>query len=349
MDDFFKYDYLPITLKDMAANIFLMPVKDLIFISYTAVRGRDNESGAVQRMLSPVRLRSIEEYILNGNTFYTPFYINWTNNEKGATTNDGKIEIPKIMESAQILDGQHRLEGFKKAIARKSDYENNKVIVVMTSNLNTKSAASIFLNINTEQRPVPKSLIYDLFGLINEDLDNLPLVRARDIAEALNTEDTSPYKNTVKMPGTPRGIGVVDLSTMVNAIRPLLEEAGTFRRFNIENLNNQTNVIINYLNSIKSVYSKSNHWYSKSSNPFFTNAGFTAAILVLGSTVIEKCATIKSFKSETISAILKLENTALLLRSDIKNQDGKTQRKNIEKFLIDSINRDIPEEDEYDF
>ena len=43
---------------------------------------------------------------------------------------------------------------------------DRNIIVIMTDRLKTDDAAKIFLNINTEQRPVPPSLIYDLFGEI---------------------------------------------------------------------------------------------------------------------------------------------------------------------------------------
>ena len=47
--------------------------------------------------------------------------------------------------------------------------------------------------------------------------------------------------------------------------------------------------------------------------------------------------------------LLKLDETTLLLRADLKNVDGKMQRKIIAKYLEDSINNDIPNEDAYKF
>lgn len=349
MDNLNIIQYLHINLGKIPAYVFMMKVKDLQFVSYTAVRGRDKEKGAVQRVLSPIRLRSIEDYILKGNTFYTPFFVNWTNDNNSVNVTPEAIQIPYLPNSAQILDGQHRLAGFERAIQKKQEIENTEVLIVLTIELDTKDAASVFLNINTEQRPVPKSLIYDLFGVINEDSPNLPLVRAKDIAMYLQKDDSSPYQDFIKLPGAKRGVGVIDLSTVVNAVKPLLEDDGAFRRSNIETLENQVSVIINYFNAIKVSYSKGGHWYSKSSNPFFTNAGFIAAVNVLSLSVIPKCVEKKDFTQLHIENILNLNPDSLMLRSDIKNVDGKAQRKMIASYLEDSINNNVPEENAYKF
>ena len=327
----------------------MMKVRDLQFIKYIAVRGRDNEEGAVQRVLSPIRLKSIEEYVLKGNTFYTPFFLNWTNQDFGIKEENGIISIPLVPNSAQVLDGQHRLAGLERAMKKDPSVEEQEVMVVLSNLLNTKEAASVFLNINTEQRPVPKSLIYDLFGVINENEPELPLVRAKDIALALQMDDKSPYLNSVKMPGSMRGVGIIDLSTIVNAIRPLLEDDGAFKKFRILNLENQVTIVLNYFNAIKTFYMKKELWHSKTTNPFLSNAGFIAAAEVLNKTMIPKCVEKKDFTQENMERLLKLDETSLLLKADLKNVDGKMQRKLIANYLDSSINNDIPNEDAYKF
>ena len=340
---------LQVKLGDTPAFIFMMKVRDLQFIKYIAVRGRDNEEGAVQRVLSPIRLKSIEEYVLKGNTFYTPFFLNWTNQDFGIKEENGIISIPLVPNSAQVLDGQHRLAGLERAMKKDPSVEEQEVMVVLSNLLNTKEAASVFLNINTEQRPVPKSLIYDLFGVINENEPELPLVRAKDIALALQMDDKSPYLNSVKMPGSMRGVGIIDLSTIVNAIRPLLEDDGAFKKFRILNLENQVTIVLNYFNAIKTFYMKKELWHSKTTNPFLSNAGFIAAAEVLNKTMIPKCVEKKDFTQENMERLLKLDETSLLLKADLKNVDGKMQRKLIANYLDCSINNDIPNEDAYIF
>ena len=134
---------LQVQLGAMPAYIFMMRVRDLQFIKYIAVRGRDNEEGAVQRVLSPIRLKSIEEYVLKGNTFFTPFFLNWTNQEFGITVKNGNISVPLVPNSAQVLDGQHRLAGLERAMKKDPSVENQEVMVVLSNLLNTKEAASV--------------------------------------------------------------------------------------------------------------------------------------------------------------------------------------------------------------
>ena len=69
----------------------------------------------------------------------------------------------------------------------------------------------------------------------------------------------------------------------------------------------------------------------------------------MNKTIIPKCVEKKDFSQENLESILNLEDTSLLLRVDIKNNDGKTQRKIIVKYLEEAINNDIPEENVYRF
>ena len=254
-----------------------------------------------------------------------------------------------VLSSAHQVLVQHRLAGLEMAIAKRQEIENQEVLVIISDRLDTKEAASVFLNINTEQRPVPKSLIYDLFGVINDNEPELPLVRAKDIALALQKDEKSPYLNSVKMPGSMRGAGIIDLSTMVNSIRPLLEDDGAMKKFHLLTLENQIAVVLNYFNAIKMYYVRGDLWHSKNSNPFLTNAGFVAACEVLNKTMIARCAEKKDFTQENMERLLNLNANSLLLRADFKSVEGKMQRKIIAKYLEEAINNDIPEENAYRF
>ena len=96
------------------------------------------------------------------------------------------------------------------------------------------------------------------------------------------------------------------------------------------------------------IFAHSRSFFLKTVNPFFTNAGFVAAVDVLNRILIAKCAAEKDFTQESFVKQLKLDAT-LMQRSDIKNKDGKSQRKAIAEFLEESINQDLPTEDGYKF
>lgn len=346
--DVLRLNMLPIKMGEIDAFVFSMKVKDLDFIHYVARRGLDEEKGAVQRMLSSIRLKSIEEYVLKGNIFYTPFLVNWTNQDVQIEIKNNQILIPLVASSAQILDGQHRIAGLERGMRKDDSIGEKEVLVILTNGLETVDAAKIFLNINTEQRPVQKSLIYDLFGLINQNDPDMPIVRANDIVSYLNDSPDSAYYNLVKIPGTPRGMGVIDMSTIVSVLKDKLTSQGVFARYRLTSLENQRATIGNYFRALRKWYDNDGIWTSKTKNPFLTNAGFIAAAEILCNLIIPKCAGKGDFKIESMYSLLNLEDY-LLTRADIKNQDGKTQRKTIYDYMESSINRNLPEENEYTF
>ena len=131
MEESVIYRCLDILLGDIRAYAFMMDVKSLTTIQYVAVRGVDDEEGAVQRVLSPIRVNAIYEYVIKGNIFYTPFILNWTNSDSTITIRDNEIDIPLVQRSAQVIDGQHRIAGLIRAIEK--DPEIGRKVVLALS------------------------------------------------------------------------------------------------------------------------------------------------------------------------------------------------------------------------
>ena len=346
--DTFETGCLRTEFSGIPVHTFPMKVKDVINISYVAVRGRDSEEGAVQRVLNKKRIESIKDFILAGNMFFNSFILNWTNEENKPKLAETEISIPLVLSSAQMIDGQHRLAGLKAAIGENSSIADKEILVSLCIGLTTKKAATIFLNINSEQRPVPKSLIYDLFGEVETDADHV-INRANDIAHELNENKESPFYKRIKYPGTPRGVGVIDLSTVVAALKKHLAAEGIFAQVNLYSLNYQKLAILNYFRAIKSFYEEERIWDSKIKNPFFKSSGFNGALDYLTSTLLMKCAEKNSFSKEIFRSFLRLDEVGLLLHDDIKNLDGKTARKKIEEYLHSHLLNSLPVQEEYEF
>ncbi|OCB75084.1 hypothetical protein FBGL_00470 [Flavobacterium glycines] len=325
-----------------------MKISDVLYIYYVAVRGRDEEEGAVQRVLNKQRIAAIKKYILEGNIFYSTFILNWTDTKVKPIFSNDEIIIPIIPFSAQAIDGQHRLVGLQEAIKENPEIGEKEIIVTLSLNLSTKDAARIFVNINSEQKPVPKSLIYDLFGEIENDT-NHSINRATDIAEELNDNIESPFYKAIKYPGQGKGVGFVDLATVVSSLKKHLESDGVFASHKLTNLQNQKIVIMNYFTALKFYYDRENLWTNRAKNPFLTNAGFFGAIEHLIKNLLIKCAEKKSFKVDDFKSLLDLPKGELLQRSDLKNLEGKSQRKAIVDFLQDNYLKSLPNQDEYEF
>nr|WP_312539155.1 DGQHR domain-containing protein [Moraxella sp. CTOTU47616] len=327
-----EYPFLKVNFSDIPTYTINMKVKDILRIYYVAVRGIDGEEGAVQRVLNPRRINLIKEYILEGNTFFNSFILNWNSKDFPIKVSSEKLFLTIAPNSAQVIDGQHRLEGLKHAFEKNESIGEQSILVTICENLNTSQAAKIFLNINTEQKPVPKSLIYDLFGEVINDEEH-SIIRATDIAKALNENPNSPLYQKIKFPGSPKK-GSIDLSTFVTSIKSSLQKDGVFAQYNIRNLDDQIKVVENFFSSIKNSYNSSSHRiWDTSKNPFLKASGFNGGMDYLLETLIRLCAEEKSFKVETMTEILNLDENDLLMSEDVKGMDGKSSKRKIKDYL----------------
>ena len=347
-NDAYETNYLETMFGDVPAYSFNMPVRHLAQISYVAVRGRDEEAGAVQRVLNKRRISSIRDYIREGNTFFNSFILNWTEDQVKPVFTKRKISIPLSPSAAQMLDGQHRLAGLEEAMKEDDAVGDRNMLVTMCLELTTPQAARIFLNINTEQRPVPKSLIYDLFGDVVDD-ENHSVNRATDIARELNEDPESALYRLIKFPGSPRGVGSIELSSFVSAFKEHLKPNGTFSTYKIRDFANQKTVIDNFYRVIRDAYEDESLWANKSQNPFLKAAGFNGSVDYLTTTLIAECAAKRSFKTKTMSKLVDLENTGLLRWEELKGLDGKTARKRVKDYLDTSRLEMLADSDDYEY
>lgn len=348
MDENKKYKYISTEINGITIYTLIMSVKDLANISYVAVRGKDTEEGAVQRVLNRQRIMSIKNYVLDDNLFVNTFVINWTYTKSLPIITEAEIELPILYGAAQLIDGQHRLEGIKAAMTENPDLANKTIIVSLAINLETKDAAKIFLNINSEQKPVPKSLIYDLYGVTDEER-NFAINRADDIAHILNEDINSPFYNVIKFPGMPRGKGKLDSSTVVSALKGYVDHGCKLEEKNISSLNAQATILQNYFSALKYHADKTSKWSTISSNIFYKAAGFIGAIEFFMENVLPKCVAKRSFKQEVIVKMFDFSDIELITPKNIEATDGRTARRRVIDNLKEAFISDIPGENDYDF
>jgi DGQHR domain-containing protein len=347
-DKKFEAECISVKLDDIVAYTFSMPVKDLVHLYYVAVRGKDEEEGAVQRPLSRRRIESVRDYILDGNTFFNSFNLNWTEKKKHITHKNGEIGFPLISEAAQAIDGQHRLAGLEAAMELDDSVGERNLIVTLAIGLSTKQAATIFLNINTEQRPVAKSLLFDLFGETASDPKHA-INRAKDIASHLTDDEESPLSRLIKFPGATRGAGKIELSTFVTAFKQSLEADGEFNQRKLKTLENQQTVIKNYFNVLKNAYTEAEIWTKPTQNPFFKAAGFNGAVDFLLDKLIFKCAEEGDFSKKFMTKVLDMDASDALAWEDLKGMDGKTARKRVTEHFERGLLRSAKAADEFKF
>jgi len=309
-----------------------LPASAVTAISYAAIRGKSDEVGAVQRVLNQGRINNIKNFTLQGGDYPNAVVLNWVSQTSKLTASDGKLEFVIKEGLAQLIDGQHRIAGIKAAIEETNSIGTLEIPVVIYSNLSTKECADIFLSINTEQKPVARSLVFDLYGVASESVVDHAAVRARDIAMFLN-EPESPYEGEIKMPGAAKRHGGIPLSSAVTGIKPLVEDNGAFEQISVNELELQKQIILNWLTALQNTYGK--HWKGKE-NVFQYASGFLAAMEFLKLQLIPYCNTQESFEIKTIQGALKLAG-ALIYQVEVKGQGGAEAQKRIYQRLQDAF------------
>jgi DNA sulfur modification protein DndB len=225
-----QFPFIELQQAEHKFKLTAIPADLLTQISYAAVRRQDEEVGAIQRVLITSRIAGIKEFAIKRGDFPASIVLNWIG--PGLQISNGRLEINPVARSAQIIDGQHRVAGLKEAIREKPEIGTMLIPVAIYSDLDTQQSAKIFLSINTEQRPVPKSLVFDLYGIAGDELMDPAALRARDIVSALN-DSGEPYEGLIKFPNQGYRRGGIALSTAVDTIKPLVEAKGVLEQIGV--------------------------------------------------------------------------------------------------------------------
>ena len=327
-----KVPYLMIKQNKREFILTKLPLGTLTEISYIAVRGQSNEEGAVQRVLNRRRIASVRDFTLNVGEYPGAIILNWVKEENPIQKQNGHLSFSNISNSAQVIDGQHRLAGVKEAIKQTPEISQFEIPVVIYEYLNTRECADIFLSINTEQKTVSRSLVVDLYGVASEPIVDAAAVRARDIAMYLNEEDESPYRDNIKLPGSPRRRGGIALSTVAAAIKPLVEDKGDFEQIGIPELELQKRILLNFFIAIQKKYGKE---WDKNTNAFQYASGFTGAIEFFKLKIMPYCNSKSSFTIDTIEEVIQFDRSNLIEQSEVKGRSTKEAQNRIYELLVD--------------
>jgi DNA sulfur modification protein DndB len=293
---------------------------DVVQVSYVARRGVNDEEGAVQRLLNPTRIAGIRDFVLAGGTFPVSIVLNWSDPGTKPTLRSGKLVLQRSPQSAQIIDGQHRVIGLAAAIEKKKSLASMQLPVTLYTGLTTKECADIFLAINTEQKPVHRSLVFDLYQVASDYVVDPAALRAGDLASDLNEHPDSPFTGYIKFPGAPAGQKGLALSTVVSAVKPLVEEKGVFEQVGLSQLQMQSQFIMNFFNVLRNAYGA--EWESPS-NVFRMAAGFVGALDFVKNKLVVHCNISGDFTFEAIEKVMKLTPGSLIRRDSIEGLQGR--------------------------
>lgn len=232
----------------------LVPFVDLIKYAVFTQRSDeyfDSEDGVeksneyYQRRMNSRRLKEIQQYIFRSilaernnaaiaTLFPTSMIVAIDREDEQITIDNGlcKLELP---ERVFIVDGQHRLMSMKMlydylnsidiikdedsdyVIKYLSDYKFSCTILV---NYDLWEQGQVFANVNFKQKPVNRSLYYEIYGTEYrdsvQDWSRNSIYLAHSLVSFMNKHEKSPYCGHIKMLGT--GKGYVSQAFFVEAI-----------------------------------------------------------------------------------------------------------------------------------
>ena len=169
-----------------------MIASDLIGIKHVK---RLQEGNGVQRLLKTDRVKSIALFCEDPDaTFPTPVILSVESKDITTLSNkDGilQIEFDETKKIAEVLDGQHRIEGIEN-----SNIVDLELPIIVMFDLTEAQKAYVFSTINGNQERVNPSVIYQLFEL---SPDRSPYKTCHEIARALNSDANSPFFRRLKM------------------------------------------------------------------------------------------------------------------------------------------------------
>lgn len=225
---------------------FSIEPERLLKIGYVLHRNEANKSmmPTYQRLIKRKRLSEVQKFVNTGGYFPNSIIVSIdTNGRKlqfdpssdrveNCVSRLGILHLPKKYRSAYIIDGQHRLYGYSD-----SEYSRtNSIPVVAFENLDRQEQIKLFMDINENQKAVPKTLRVtlnaDMLWESNDYNERRQALRSK-IAQMLAEEETSPLFGRIV-------VGEDESSTTkcitVEAIQAALKRTSFFSTFGKKNI-----------------------------------------------------------------------------------------------------------------
>ncbi len=225
---------------------FSIEPEKLLKIGYVLHRSEANASmmPTYQRIIKKKRLQEVRSFINEGGYFPNSIIISIDTNGKGLAFDQaaakventlsriGILHIPKRYRSAYIIDGQHRLYGYSDSLYAST----NTIPVVAFVDLERSEQIKLFMDINENQKAVPKSLRVTLNADMlweSSDLSEQRQALRSKVAQMLGEESTSPLHLRVVIgenESTP------DRCITVEAIQSALKKCHFFNAYGKKNV-----------------------------------------------------------------------------------------------------------------
>lgn len=233
-----KYYAWNIGTEELPCYVTVMRAKEIFEISKVSRIDEDNQKG-YQRFLSEKRACDIAEYIDDGNIIPGSIILSAHDDfdiKFDPSTNE--LQLEPNNSSLFVIDGQHRLWG-----ANKSDKDVLLPVCIFTG-LELNQEVQYFLDINSNQKGVPKTLRIELLKFLSQPNSKDEILNS--LFKDLGEEASSALFN--KISPTKSMVGKISHVPFRSAIEPLIE-GPVLNKFDYKQ---KKNLLENYLNAVES-------------------------------------------------------------------------------------------------
>lgn len=259
-----------------------MKVRDLVSNNFYNVETLDpddiNDKG-YQRLLNQARANKLADYVLKGQDHqdaFLPTSIFLATHKSipyDAQRNLLSIDTDSLCPFS-VVDGQHRLEGLRKAAAQDERVLNFEIPVNIAVELSKIAQMCHFLIVNTTQKSVDKSveqrIIARLSAAMNvEDMPSLPkwilnTVEKREVEKAvkyvdfLNTEKDSPWQGRIEMANSDADGASISQRSFVKAIAKYVLTASNPLTITVNDFDHERKIFLNYWKAVCNILDDGN-------------------------------------------------------------------------------------------
>jgi len=312
---------------DWTIYVFVVPSDAFDRIAFVSRRDDDKEAG-YQRNLSKQRAAEIAQY-LDKEKGCIPNSI-LVNLEDGARFDrkKGLLRIPNTPRAAWVIDGQHRMFGLRQA---KTKFD---LVVTAFLGLDVPTQAKQFKIINSKQRGVSTSLLYDLLDLTKDG--SFVQQRGHDLAARLNDDSESPWFGEIDMTGS--GSGLITQTRVVSALEGLISERGALYPYSEEE---QFGILKNYFTAVKMHFPSD--WANKKS--VLTKAmGFSALLIILPQILMQTLQRYSDFTVKSAAKVLEPLKTYNFSADEHKGWAGHPGENRLAAALAERLKSAAPED-----
>jgi len=217
-------------------------VSDLLSENFYSIERLDpnNQRAGYQRVLNETRAKKLAKYLISGleagDSFIPTSIFMATDKDLKFNQEKNILEID-IAEtgSFSIVDGQHRVEGFRLAAAEDSRIKDFEVPVNIAVLLNGLAQMAHFLIVNTTQKSVDQGVSQQILARLTETLmiEDLPTIpdwimravekgedgKALSFVHYMNINNNSPWYGKIKMANDEDASGTINQASAVKTIK----------------------------------------------------------------------------------------------------------------------------------